>query len=40
MQSKNYPAIALARKLGFSYSGYSDRYYADQDIALFFYLGV
>ena len=40
MQSKNYPAISLARKLGFAYAGYSDRYYADQDIALFFCLGV
>jgi len=40
MQSKNFPAIALARKLGFSYAGYSDRYYADQDIALFFTMGV
>jgi ribosomal protein S18 acetylase RimI-like enzyme len=36
MQTKNYPAIGLARKLGFTFSGYSDRYYPDQDIALFF----
>lgn len=36
MQTKNYPAIGLARKLGFSFAGYSDRYYPDQDIALFF----
>jgi hypothetical protein len=28
----------LARKLGFAYSGYSDRYYPNEDIALFFYL--
>ena len=27
-------------KLGFVYAGYSDRYYTDQDIALFFCLGV
>jgi GNAT superfamily N-acetyltransferase len=40
MQSKNFPAISLARKLGFAYAGYSDRYYTDQDIALFFSLGV
>lgn len=40
MQSKNFPAISLARKLGFTYAGYSDRYYPDQDIALFFSLGV
>lgn len=36
MQSKNYPAIQLARKLGYEFSGYSDAYYANQDIALFF----
>jgi ribosomal protein S18 acetylase RimI-like enzyme len=38
MQSKNYPAICLARKLGFVFAGYSDRYYQDQDIAVFFSL--
>lgn len=36
MQSKNYPAICLAKKMGFVFSGYSDNYYPDQDIALFF----
>lgn len=36
MQSKNYPAICLAYKLGFEFCGYSDRYYRNQDIALFF----
>lgn len=36
MQSKNYPAIALAKHSGFQYAGYSDVYYRDQDIALFF----
>lgn len=36
MQSKNYPAICLANKLGFQFSGFSDLYYANQDIALFF----
>jgi ribosomal protein S18 acetylase RimI-like enzyme len=36
MQSKNYPAISLANKLGFEFCGYSDRYYPNQDIALFF----
>ncbi|HJS29194.1 MAG TPA: GNAT family N-acetyltransferase [Anaerolineales bacterium] len=36
MQSKNYPAITLAMKLGYEYCGYSDRYYLNQDIALFF----
>lgn len=36
MQSKNYPAICLARKLRFEFSGYHDHFYANQDIALFF----
>ena len=36
MQSKNYPAVSLARKLGFVLSGYHDRYYPDEEIALFF----
>lgn len=40
MQSKNYPAIMLARKLGFVFSGYSESYYPDEDIALFFSLEV
>ena len=38
MQSKNNPAIRLAQKMGFAFAGYSDRYYRDQDIALFFCL--
>jgi len=36
MTTKNYPAICLAQKLGFGFCGYNDRYYASQDIALFF----
>lgn len=40
MQSKNYPAISLARKLGFGFAGYSDHYFPDQDIALFFVLNL
>lgn len=40
MQSKNHPAISLARKLGFTFSGYSEQFYPDQDIALFFTLGL
>ena len=36
MHSKNHPAIRLAIKLGFEFSGYHDQYYANQDIALFF----
>ena len=40
MQSKNYPAVCLARKMGFVFSGYSDQFYPDQDIALFFSLSL
>ena len=36
MQPKNYPAIQLAQKLGFDFSGYNDQYYRNQEIALFF----
>lgn len=36
MQSKNYPAIQMANKLGFEFSGYNDHYYENRDIALFF----
>ncbi|MEK6256933.1 MAG: GNAT family N-acetyltransferase, partial [Chloroflexota bacterium] len=32
-QSKNYPAISIANNLGFEFSGYSDQYYENQDIA-------
>lgn len=36
MQSKNFPAISMANKLAFEFCGYSDRYYANQDITLLF----
>jgi ribosomal protein S18 acetylase RimI-like enzyme len=36
MQSKNHPAIQLARKLGYEFCGYNDHYFSNQDIALFF----
>lgn len=36
MQPKNYPAIKMTEKLGFTFCGYNDRYYANHDIALFF----
>jgi GNAT superfamily N-acetyltransferase len=35
-QSKNYPAICFAQKHGLVYCGYNDRYYPNQDLALFF----
>ncbi len=34
--SKNFPAINFCLKRGFTFCGYNDRYYANQDIALFF----
>lgn len=36
MQSKNYPGIRLAKKAGFSFAGFSDMYFPDQDIVLLF----
>ena len=36
MQPKNFPAIQLAKKLGFDLCGYNDHYFANHDIALFF----
>ncbi len=36
MQSKNFPAIQLAQKMGFVFSGYSDFFYPNEDISLFF----
>jgi GNAT superfamily N-acetyltransferase len=35
-QTKNYPAIRFLERNGFSFCGYNDRYYANQDIGLFF----
>jgi len=36
MQSKNHPAMMLARSHGYEFCGYNDRYYSNQDIALLF----
>ena len=35
-QSKNYPAICFCQKHGFTFCGYNDQHFANQDIALFF----
>jgi ribosomal protein S18 acetylase RimI-like enzyme len=40
MQSKNYPAICFAQKHGFAFSGYNDRYYPNQEVALYFGLAL
>ncbi len=39
-QTKNYPAICLLERQGFSFCGYNDRYYVNQDIAIFFVLNL
>ena len=36
IQTKNYPAICFCQKNGFAFCGFNDRYYTNQDIALFF----
>jgi GNAT superfamily N-acetyltransferase len=35
-QTKNYPAIQFCQRHGLSFCGFNDRYYPNQDIALFF----
>jgi len=35
-QTKNHPAISFLRKHGFVFCGFNDRYYLNQDIAVFF----
>ena len=35
-QTKNYPAIQFCQKLGFTFCGYNDHFFANQDIAVFF----
>jgi GNAT superfamily N-acetyltransferase len=35
-QTKNFPAICFAQKHGLVYCGYNDRFYSNQDVALFF----
>jgi ribosomal protein S18 acetylase RimI-like enzyme len=34
--TKHYPALSLYQKLGYRFCGFSDHYYPNQDIALFF----
>ena len=36
IQSKNDPAIKLAAKLGFNFSGFRDQYFPNQELAMFF----
>jgi ribosomal protein S18 acetylase RimI-like enzyme len=39
-QTKNYPAICFYRKNAYKFCGFSDQYYTNQDIALFFALNL
>jgi ribosomal protein S18 acetylase RimI-like enzyme len=39
-QTKNHPAICFYQKHGLTFCGFNDRYYANQDIALFFALSL
>lgn len=36
VQTKNYPAIAFCQQCGFTFCGFNDHYFANQDIAVFF----
>ena len=36
VQSKNYPGIRFCQKFGFEFCGFNDRYFGNQDIALWF----
>jgi GNAT superfamily N-acetyltransferase len=36
MQTKNFPGINMAQKLGLDYCGYIDHFYPNRDIAIFF----
>jgi ribosomal protein S18 acetylase RimI-like enzyme len=36
VQTKNYPAIQFCQKHGFTFCGYNDHFFANQDIAVFF----
>lgn len=38
--TKNYPAICLLQKLGFSFCGFNDQFYPNRDIALTFALNL
>jgi hypothetical protein len=40
VQSKKYPAICFLEKNGFDFCGYNERFYRNQDIALYFGRGL
>jgi ribosomal protein S18 acetylase RimI-like enzyme len=37
IQTKNFPAVSFAQKLGFHFCGYNEHYYKNGDITLYFY---
>jgi GNAT superfamily N-acetyltransferase len=39
-QTKNYPGIAFCQQAGFTFCGFNDRYFPNQDIAVFFSLSL
>lgn len=39
-QTKNYPGIAFCQQAGFTFCGFNDRYFQNQDIAVFFSLSL
>jgi ribosomal protein S18 acetylase RimI-like enzyme len=39
-RTKNYPAITFLQNRGFTFCGFNDQYYRDQDIAIFFGQGL
>jgi ribosomal protein S18 acetylase RimI-like enzyme len=40
VQSKNVPSIEFCQRVGFVFCGFNDRYFANQDVALFFSMTV
>jgi ribosomal protein S18 acetylase RimI-like enzyme len=40
VQSKNYPAIQFLQRSGFSFCGYNEQFYRNQDIGLYFVRGL
>ena len=40
VQSKNWPAISFLQRNGFRFCGYNERFYRNQDIALYFVCGL
>ncbi len=40
VSTKNYPGITFCQKMGFSFCGFNDQYFPNQDIAVFFGLAL